>query len=189
MDRQAYKYFCGVLALVITCGIASAQTSTAPADDPQAEIRKLKERVQELTTANALLKKRIEVLTKSATPAAHAPFTGDTFSRRAQEYVSKNRLEAADKTRTLSDAAKIDHQIADYVRKNNLSRDTEAALYSGQVSIGMPEDAVKIIGNLDVQTETVGSKTYRLTVWQPEPDARSIQIVITDGKVTLINHD
>ena len=193
------KFLCAVsIASVLAASsvpLARAQ-ATAPAD-PQAEIQQLRSEVAQLAAQNESLRVMNEALKKKLAvesklgPAAlpPKPFNGDTFTKRAEEYVSRQRLDPSDKAHTLADAAKIDRQIAEYAHKSDITGDALAALYRGYLSIGMPEEELKIIAPMiDVKFETTSTKTCDVVLWQPQPDPPMIQVVISGGKITAIDH-
>jgi hypothetical protein len=125
----------------------------------------------------------------SSPPATRrAAYTGTSFTKRANEFIANhNRLSPQDRASILQESAKVDREIAAYVRKNNVSPEIEASLYAGEVKIGMIEDELKLMGNVEAATESASSKSVKFTVSTPE-DATYILVTIEGGKVSFIDH-
>lgn len=185
-----------ILAVLILSVAAVAENTPSSQPDPQAEILALRREIADLKRANESLRAANEALRKkveggktvASGATQRAPYRGSTFSKRAEQYVKGHRLAAGDRASTLASGARIDKAIAEYVKKNNLDTDAESQLYRGQVKIGMTEEALRIIGSLEVERETARSKTVRYSVWQPAPDAPTLTLTISDGKVSVIDH-
>ena len=189
--------FCLLILCIFFPALSVMAQTTAPSiTDPQKEIQDLKAQVADLLKANASLraandglKKRIEAITHppAAAVAPRLPYQGTTFTKRTTDYVNRTNLRSEDRATILSIATSLDKGISAYVKKNLLDKEAEAALYAGEIKLGMSEDELKLMGNLTVNLETESGKSCSEEIWEANHPL-SYRITIVEGKVSTIDH-
>lgn len=154
-------------------------------------VQALRQRIAQLERENAALRARLGGMLPTApavapeAPAAAAPAARaapyrppSTFTERARKGGSREQIAAA---------TKIDARVKAYLAAKPQPPEVADALYAGKPVVGMPEDALPVIGRVVIESESSGSRDVSWIVNEYGPAHPSgipiHQLTIRDGKV------
>jgi hypothetical protein len=181
-----------ILCVVLLAGTAWGQAAPTSRPATAAEVAQLRAIIATLQRQIASLKAENAHLRRSIIAPVSLPAGASTFTSRLKEPAAE-----AKRTRNpywpnpdadLKKAQERDKAIAEYLAGHPMQDKMAASLWNGQIVVGMPEDAVELIGSMILDSEVSDTKFYHFMPGRGCEEQES-DVAARNGTVVSINHD
>jgi hypothetical protein len=162
--------------------------------DQRAQLQKLQREVDKLIAENKQLHQQLGPAAAQANPGQAANPTS-TYASRANALL-QSQLDSGAQADTISwmrasyvRAQQIDNQLTAYFRKHpEIDSDTQAAIWAGELNVGMPWEAIKItLFQIHTVSETESGNEYEGR--RAERFGDQVLVTVENGKITTIFHE